>query len=185
MAEFELTEDAIRARQEGPFSPLPHVNEIPEGPITPFRRKQLGEAVLALSIWSQQNPPQGSLAKRQLIYASVVRDAIDTLDARDCEIEALKAQVEVLNDERTDWILVADGIKHDYRCFHGEADTPLCLRCDRDRLAAENATLQHYVAQADTLYAELQDEARAERTRMSAEVERLKGAAAPSSQVVE
>lgn len=31
--------------------------------------------------------------------------------------------------EITDWMLVADGVKHDWRCMHGEADTTPCQRC--------------------------------------------------------
>jgi hypothetical protein len=68
----------------------------------------------------------------------------------------LAADVQRLTDEVTDWILVADAVKHDWRCSHGEADTPMCLRCQVERLTAENATLREErdgwasVAAADT-----------------------------------
>lgn len=63
-----------------------------------------------------------------------VVEAVQKLEA---ENQRLKAERGVLTDEVTDWILVADGVKHDWRCFHGEANTPLCLRCQLDALKAK------------------------------------------------
>ena len=78
-------------------------------------------------------------------------------------VYSLMADVQRLTDEVTDWILVADGVKHDWRCFHGEADTPMCLRCQVERLTAEIEERKKCTARdaADiTRYREERDRAR-------------------------
>lgn len=51
-----------------------------------------------------------------------------------------------LKAELTDWILVADGVKHDWRCQHDtsrphDALDPICLRCQVEALTRERKDL--------------------------------------------
>ena len=64
----------------------------------------------------------------------------DAYDSQARELAEVKA-------EAADWVLVADGVTHDCRCCHGEAETPLCLRCQVEQLTAERDALKAKVEQ--------------------------------------
>ena len=66
-------------------------------------------------------------------YWEVTLRAMQLADA----IEQVTREKSEQHDEMTDWILVADGVKHDWRCCHGEADTPKCLRCQLEQVTQE------------------------------------------------
>lgn len=74
-----------------------------------------------------------------------------TAFGEDCAQLALAAQA----DEITDWMLMAEGIKHDVRCgnhFMGDERWGTCLRCQRD---AAEATVREQAAQIARLQAEV------------------------------
>jgi hypothetical protein len=94
-------------------------------------------------------------------------DAEDAHDLLAASHEALRLRAEAAEVDATDWLMVADGMKHDPRCpqyFAGDSQRPLCLRCRAE--AAEQALAQSqadYTAFAARVNASLHDEALAAR----------------------
>ena len=103
---------------------------IPETQVVLKSQKELAEIIVKLNT-------ENSALKAQLDFAERTRPVNDYILALIIERDALK-------QEREDWILIADGIKHDPRCenhFMGSKENGPCHRClvQYFRLCAESA----------------------------------------------